>query len=185
MGNDVGRLCPVEMSVGLDNRFRRWLQDPVKIIGPYLRGGMEVLEVGCGPGFFTLDISRMIGDTGKVVAVDLQEGMLQKVRNKIASSDSGKNITLHRCEVDRLGLSGSFDLVFLYYVVHEIPDKASLFRELSTLLKSDGLIYIAEPPIHVSKNTFELIIRAAEDAGFVIKDRPKRFPDKVVVLGKE
>ncbi|MDP2215825.1 MAG: class I SAM-dependent methyltransferase [Methanolobus sp.] len=67
---------PVERSGLLDSSIRRWLQNPQKILRPYVKEGMVVLEVGCGPGFFTLDIARM-------VAVDLQEGMLQKVRDKV------------------------------------------------------------------------------------------------------
>lgn len=47
-------ICPVEAAGGLDNRFRKILQDPQKILKPYLRDGMQILDLGCGPGFFTV-----------------------------------------------------------------------------------------------------------------------------------
>lgn len=75
-------ICPLQLSLSLDNKIRRWLQNPQKILGPYVREGMEVLEIGCGPGFFTLDMGLMVGKSGRVLAVDLQEGMLSKVKEK-------------------------------------------------------------------------------------------------------
>ena len=177
-------VCPTEISIILNNRIRRWLQDPRKILGPYIKEGMDVLEVGCGPSFFTLDMARMVGKSGRVVAVDLQEGMLAKVREKISRSGTGQNIVLHRCDEDRIGVSGNFDFVFLFYMVHEVVDKEAFFRELESLLKTDGQVYIAEPPLHVSKKAFEETIRIAGNAGFMVVDRPKRFPDKIVVLKK-
>lgn len=182
--SDTSRVCPVEKAGGLDNRIRRWLQNPRKILGPYVKEGMEILEVGCGPGFFTLDMARMAGKSGRVVAVDLQEGMLQKVRDKIAGSGNGLNITLHKSDQNKIGVSGSFDLVFLFYMVHEVTDKEAFFRELEPLLKTDGIIYIVEPPFHVSGKAFEETIKMAGNAGLVVAQRPKRFPDKAVILRK-
>jgi len=177
-------VCPVQLSGGLDNRVRKWLQNPQKILAPYVREGMDVLEVGCGPGFFTLDLAWMVGSSGKVVAVDLQEGMLEQIREKIQGSDIEQNIELHQCTEDRLGVSGSFDLVFLFYVVHELPDREAFFRELVSVLKDGGRIYMEEPPFHVSKKEFEESLRIAGDAGLKVVDRPGRFPDRAAVLEK-
>jgi len=184
MSPEKTRVFPVERSAKLDSRFRRWLHNPQKILRPYVKEGMDVLEVGCGPGFFTPDISRMAGKSGRVVAVDLQEGMLGIVREKIRGSGLEGNIVLHRCGADRLGVSGSFDFVFLFYVVHEVPDRKALFRELAGLLKDGGLVYVEEPPFEVSGKAFEETLRIAGDAGLVVAERPKRFPDKVAVLRK-
>jgi ubiquinone/menaquinone biosynthesis C-methylase UbiE len=184
MSNDNTNVCPVEKSGSLDSKIRRWLQNPQKILGPYVREGTEVLEIGCGPGFFTMDMARMVRKSGRVVAVDLQEGMLQKVKEKIRLSGEELNIELHKCESDRIGVSGEFDFVFLFYVVHELPDQESCFRELSSLLRKDGRILIVEPPMHVSKQAFAEMLDIAGKIGFVVVDRPKMFPNKVVVLGK-
>jgi ubiquinone/menaquinone biosynthesis C-methylase UbiE len=106
MISNTTHVCPTEISIILNNRIRRWLQNPRKILGPYVKEGVDVLEVGCGPGFFTLDMAQMVGKTGQVVAVDLQEGMLAKVREKIRRSEAGQNIVLHKCEEDKIGVSG-------------------------------------------------------------------------------
>jgi ubiquinone/menaquinone biosynthesis C-methylase UbiE len=185
MSNDNTNVCPVEKSGSLDNRIRRWLQNPQKILGPYVRESMGVLEIGCGPGFFTMDMGRMVGKSGRVVAVDLQEGMLQKVKEKIRLSGEELNIELHKCESERIGVSGEFDFVFLFYVVHELPDQESFFRELASLVRKDGRILIVEPPMHVSKQAFDEMLDIAGKAGFVVLDRPKMFPNKAVVLGKD
>lgn len=176
------RICPVERSGSLDNRVRRLLQNPLKILSPYIREGMTVLEVGCGPGFFTIDLAKMVGEKGKVVAVDLQEGMLQKLREKIKGSDIEQRITLHKADEDRIGVSEKFDFVFLFYMVHEVLNKKAFFDELISLLKTDGQIYIVEPPFHVSKHDFEDSIKKANLAGLTVVERPKLFPNKTAIL---
>jgi len=81
------RICPVEYAGGLDNSVRRLLQNPRKILKPYIHQGMTVLDLGCGPGFFSIEIAKMLKDTGKVIAADLQEGMLEKVNKKIKGTE--------------------------------------------------------------------------------------------------
>ena len=119
MTNDgKDRICPVERAGSLDNRFRRWFQNPRKILGPYLKEGMTALDVGCGPGFFSLDMARMAGTTGRVIAADLQNAMLDKIRVKIKGTELEKRITLHTCEKDKISISEKVDFVLLFYMVH-------------------------------------------------------------------
>ncbi|MCP4372916.1 MAG: SAM-dependent methyltransferase, partial [Deltaproteobacteria bacterium] len=61
MSNRNNRICPVERAGSLDSRIRRWLQNPQKILKPYIKEGMTVLDVGCGPGFFSIDMAQMVG----------------------------------------------------------------------------------------------------------------------------
>jgi len=89
-------VCPVEIAGGLDNRIRRWLQNPKKILGPYIEEGKIILDLGCGPGFFSIDMAQMVGKSGRVIASDLQEGMLHKVRDKIKGTELEERITLHK-----------------------------------------------------------------------------------------
>ena len=53
MRDNKKRVCPVERAGSLDNHIRRWLQNPAKILGPYIKERMKVLDLGCGPGFFS------------------------------------------------------------------------------------------------------------------------------------
>jgi ubiquinone/menaquinone biosynthesis C-methylase UbiE len=77
MSRQKNRVCPVSLAGGLDNKIRRWLQNPRKILAPYIQEGMTVLDIGCGPGFFSIEMAQLVGKSGKVFAADLQEGMLQ------------------------------------------------------------------------------------------------------------
>jgi ubiquinone/menaquinone biosynthesis C-methylase UbiE len=178
------RVCPVSLAGSLDSRIRRWLQNPRKILEPYIKKGMTVLDVGCGPGFFSVELARMVGKSGRVIAADLQEGMLQKLKDKIQGTELEERITLHKCEENKIGLSENVDFVLAFYAVHEIPDQQSFFNEIKSILKSNGYFLIIEPPFHTSKKEFNETIRKAQDAGFKVMDRPKIFPNKVVFLQK-
>jgi ubiquinone/menaquinone biosynthesis C-methylase UbiE len=68
----------------LDNPIRRLIHKPQKILGGYIESGQTVLDIGCGPGTFSLAMAEIVGESGKVIAVDVQEEMLQIVREKAA-----------------------------------------------------------------------------------------------------
>ncbi len=99
------KICPVERAGGLDNSIRKLLQNPQKILKPYINEGMTVLDLGCGPGFFSVEIAKLINDSGKVIAADLQEGMLEKVRQKIKGTALEPRITLHKCQEESIDLT--------------------------------------------------------------------------------
>ena len=184
MAREKNRVCPVRLAGSLDNRIRRWLQNPRKILGPYIKEGMTVLDVGCGPGFFSIELAQMVGKAGRVIASDLQEGMLQKVREKIQGTELEERITLLKCEKNELGLSEPVDFVLAFYMVHEIPNQEDFFNEIKSILKPNGQVFIVEPPFHTSKTAFEGTIRKALEAGFIVVDRPKIFANKAVILQK-
>lgn len=182
MNRRKNRVCPVERSGHLDNRWRRWFQHPRKILKAFIREGMTVLDVGCGPGFFTIEMARMVGESGRVIAADLQEGMLRKLENKIKATELKNRIILHQCADNRIGLEEKIDFALAFYMVHEIRNQDAFFRELAAILKSEGRLFIAEPPLHVSKKSFERMIERACEAGFAIADRPGILFSKTVVL---
>jgi ubiquinone/menaquinone biosynthesis C-methylase UbiE len=178
------RVCPAELSGSLDNSFRRFFQNPVKILSPYIEKGMTVLDLGCGPGFFSVEISKLVTSSGKVIAADLQEGMLEKVRSKIKGTYSEKIIALHKCEEDRVGVTEKVDFVLAFWMVHEVPDKQKLITELKSILKPAGKMFIIEPKFHVTKSEFEKMIKILEKTGFEITGRPKVFISRAVILSE-
>ena len=183
---DCGKnhVCPVERAGILDNRFRRWLQDPWKILSPYINEGMTVLDFGCGPGYFTVDIAQMVGKSGRVIAADLQEGMLQKLRHKIHETELEERITLHRCEKNKIGLTEKIDFALAFYVVHELPDQGEFFKELESVLQLGGQALVVEPPFHVSKAAFLETIATARKAGLKPVEGTKVLFSKTVILKK-
>ena len=175
---------PVERAGSLDSRIRRWLQNPQKILKPYIEEGMIVLDIGCGTGFFSIDMAQMVGEYGRVIASDLQEGMLQKVRDKIKGTELEERITLHKCEENKIGVSEHVDFVLLFYIVHEVPNKEEFFDEIGTILSPNGQVLIVEPPFRVSKSAFEKTVKKARDIGFTDIEGPNVFFSKTVILKK-
>ena len=145
---------------------------------------MTVLDIGCGPGFFSIDMAQMVGRSGRVIASDLQEGMLKKLREKINGTELEDRITLHKCEKNKIDVSENVDFVLLFYMVHEVLNKEKFFNEIGTILKPKGQVLIVEPPFHVSKTAFEETVRKARDAGFTDGERPKVLLSKAVILKK-
>lgn len=178
------RVCPVENAGSLDNKLRRWVQNPRKIVKPYIQEGMTVLDVGCGPGFFTLDMAELVGESGRVIAADLQDGMLRKLRNKIRGTELDKRITLHPCEKDKIRVSVAVDFVLVFYMFHEVPNQEAFLEEIGSMLKPNGKVLIVEPPFHVSKSAFAEMVRKAGKAGLELVERPNVFLSKTAVLKK-
>lgn len=176
------RVCPVERAGSLDNCLRRWLQNPRKILGPYVAPDMTVLDVGCGPGFFTLALARLVGPAGRVIAVDLQEGMLDIVRRKIAGTDLEGRIALQRCAADRLNVAEKVDFALAFYIVHEVPDPAVFFRDLAARLRPGGQCLVVEPAFHVPRTAFARSLQTARAAGFEIMAGPRQFLNRTAVL---
>jgi ubiquinone/menaquinone biosynthesis C-methylase UbiE len=179
---DKNRVCPVEKADSLDTRWRRFFQNPRKILDPFIKEGMTVMDFGCGPGYFTIDMATMVGNAGHVIAADLQEGMLDKLRNKIQGKEIEKRITLQKCEENKIGLKEKVDFVLAFYVVHEIPDQETFFRELGSILQPGAEVLIVEPPFHVSRSGFSEMIGKAEKSGLNLKEGPKGIFSKTVIL---
>ncbi len=174
MDNDRNRVCPVELANSLDGKIRKWLQNPQKILSPYIREGMTVLDVGCGPGFFSVELAKMVGRNGKVVSADLQDGMLQKLANKIRGTELEKRIKLVKCGKDKINVSEKIDFGLAFFMVHEIPNKEPFFKELRSILNENGQVLIVEPKLfHVSRKGFELTKKIAENVGFKIDQGPR------------
>jgi ubiquinone/menaquinone biosynthesis C-methylase UbiE len=182
---DKNRVCPVERAKYLDRAIRKWIQSPNKILKSYIKEGMKVIDFGCGPGYFTLEIARLVGESGKVIAVDLQQGMLDIVRHKIEGTELEKRITLVKCESDSINVHENVDSVFAFYVIHEVPDKRNFFANVKNILKTGGILYIVEPKGHVSNPKFEEMIKWSEDLGFQVHSRPKIFFSRAVLLDKK
>ena len=135
---------------------------------------MTVMDLGCGPGFFTIEIAKMVNDSGKVIAADLQEGMLQKLRTKISGTPLDGIIKTIKCETDQIYVPEKVDFILAFYMVHEVPDKDKLFETLKILLNEKGKLLIVEPKFgHVNKKEFDITICKAEKIGLKAESGPK------------
>ena len=176
------RLCPVEYAGGLDSGVRKYLQNPAKILKGRVKEGMVVLELGCGSGYFTKEIARLTGRSGKVIAADLQKGMLDIVRKKIKGTDIESRIVLHKCEEDRIGVTEKVDLVLAFFMVHEVADRRKMLQEIRSILKPGGSLYVIEFRMHPPKKSFDAMVEIARDTGFKETKRSQSLLSRAVVL---
>ncbi|MFC1558197.1 class I SAM-dependent methyltransferase [candidate division KSB1 bacterium] len=158
-------VCPWWLSFVVDNYIRRVLQNPKKILGNYIKEGQTVVDIGCGPGFFTIPIARMVGDKGRVIAADVQERMLDKVHYRAEKTGLLSRIKLHQCGEKAIGIDAKADFVLAMYMVHEVPDKEAFLKEIAGMLKEDGIFFVSEPMVHVKDSDFKQMVETAEEAG--------------------
>ena len=160
--------CPSSLSFLLENPFvervagAETLLDRAGIVA-----GMRVLDAGCGPGRITLPAARRVGPTGEVVGVDIQEAMLQRVRQKL-TAQGVTNVHLLRAGLgENKTEPASFDRAFLVTVLGEIPDKAAALREIHRALKPGGILSITEMLPDPDFQTPDAVRRLADETGFV------------------
>ena len=174
MESQRNRVCPLSLAKSLDSKIRRWLQDPQKILSPFVVEGMTALDIGCGPGFFSIELARMVGRTGKVISADLQDGMLQKLSARIRGTELEDRIHPVKCERDRINVSEKIDFGLAFWMVHEVPNKELFFGQLKAILNEKAKILIVEPKLfHVSRRSFEATVTLAGQAGFVVSAGPR------------
>ncbi len=168
-------VCPWWLGRLLASPIRRLWYDPVKILGPFVRAGMTVLEPGPGMGFFTLELARLVGPAGRVVAVDIQPQMLDGLRRRAARAGLGSRIDGRLARPDSLGvedLNGKVDFVLAFAMVHELPDPARFFRDAAGALAPGGRLLLSEPRSMVAGDGFPRELALAEAAGFHLEERP-------------
>ena len=182
MSNRNIHIHSVEKAGALESSFRYIFQNPRKILETYLKPGMTVLDLGCGPGFFTTEIGHILGNSGKVIAADIQNGMLEKVRQKISGSDLECIVKIHKCQENSLNLTDKIDFVFAFYSFHEMSCLDNIIDEIKWLLKPEGEIFITEQKFHVPKSMFIDIIDKMRKRGFEITKQPKVFLSRAVVM---
>jgi len=181
-------VCPLWMGHLLVSPVRRWITEkPEAMLGRYVREGMRVLEPGPGMGFFTLPLARMVGSTGRVIAVDIQPRMLDKLEQRAFEAQLEERIEVREAEPERFTIpewENTIDFVLAFAVVHEMRSVEKFFHEAAAALKHRGLIFFAEPSGRVSDRQFEKELEAARWAGFVIAEEPYVRRNRAAVLRK-
>ncbi len=168
-------VCPWWIGYLLASPLRRLYQNPHAILAPHLRAGMTVVEIGPGMGFFSLDIARLIGNDGRLIAIDVQPRMLAGLRRRAARAGGPTTIETRLVEPDETGmedLEATVDFVLAFAVVHELPDRARFFAASARALKPGSRLLLAEPRGHVKPPAFTKTLKAAEAAGLHIVERP-------------
>lgn len=181
-------VCPWWFGTLLASRVRRLVQDPSALLSPHVRAGMTALEPGPGMGFFTVELARLVGPTGKVVALDLQQQMLDGVQARAAKAGlADGRLVLRKVAPESLGLAdlaGQADFALVFWMLHEVPDQARFLGELASALKPGGKLLLCEPMGHVSGKAFEASLELATKIGLRAESRPSIRLSRAAVLAR-
>ncbi len=169
------RVCPWWLGYFLISPIRRLMHDPREILSPFVKEGMIVIEPGCGMGYFTLELARLVGPRGKVVAVDLQEKMLSNLRRRLTKAGLVERVEARLAKQNTLGLedhAGMADFVLAFAVVHEMPNQRAFYSEARRVLRTGGRLLVSEPKGHVTPEAFDDSMEKACLLGFRLSERP-------------
>ncbi len=160
------RICPWWLNFVLDNPLRNWLFPAEKLLREYLKPRMVGIDFGCGGGIFSVAGAKLVGSSGKIVALDIQERMLEFVREKALKQGVGDIVETHLAQSDDIGIVQKADFALAVHMVHETPDIEKFFRQVKKVLKPGAYFLVAEPRGHVSQGKITEEIEMAVLAGF-------------------
>jgi ubiquinone/menaquinone biosynthesis C-methylase UbiE len=151
--------------------YRSRLQPPLMIIEALeVRPGMEIVELGCGSGFYTVAVAKAIQPAGLVFAVDIQQGMLDKLMARMEQEGVENIIPVLADAEGHIPLDdGVADAVFSVTVLSEIPEPPKALLQVKRLLKDDGIFVNAEFLLDPDFPLRGTVVKWARQAGFTLK----------------
>ncbi len=160
--------CPSWLSwmVEMDNPFTKTNRASVIIGLLGLQPGMKVLDAGCGPGRLAIPTAKAIGSQGELTALDLQAGMLARVKEK-AHTAGLSNIRLVQAELGKGKMEKAYyDRAMLVTVLGEIPEQEAALQEIYQALKPGGILSVTEVIFDPHFQSRESVQRVAGRVGF-------------------
>jgi len=169
-------VCPWWLAYTFDNPLRRIFHKPEEIFSPYLKAGMTTIDLGCGMGYFSIGMARIVGESGKVIAVDLQQRMLDTLMRRARKAGVAGRITPLLCDASNIGHHDAIDFALAFWMAHETPDEFNFFKQVHAILKKSGKLLLAEPKLHVTGGEFQKTLAIAHKTGF------KRIGSPIIAL---
>ena len=166
--------CPASLDWLVDNPLRRRYMRPIlNRVG--IQPGERILELGPGPGIFTVEAAQRVGPAGRLIAVDIQPEMIAQVEDRVQEAGL-TNVETHVADAYHLPLDyASVDRAFLVTVLPEVPDQARALAELRRILKPGGLLSITEEFFDPDYPFAFETVRRVEAAGFNLEQRFGNF----------
>ena len=165
-------VCPWWLAYTFDNPIRRLLHNPQKLLRGLVKEGDTVIDIGCGMGHFSVGMAKLVGPTGRVISVDVQQEMLERVRTRAERQNLQDHFHLHRCQPDSLGVDEPADFVLAFWMVHEVPNRENFLAEVRNLLKPEARFLLVEPKLHVSAADFQKTVDLARAVGLKLCVEP-------------
>ncbi len=160
-----------------DNERRKW-QDPEAILADIgLKSGSTFIDLGCGGGFFALPAARIVGEKGRVYALDTEARSIESLRG-LADREGLKNLTLAVGKAEELVMCQQCaDIVFLGIVLHDFQNPARVLENARKMIKPTGKLVNLDwkkepmdlgPPLKI-RFSVEVAVRLIEAAGFTVE----------------
>jgi ubiquinone/menaquinone biosynthesis C-methylase UbiE len=159
-------VCPSWFSFILYNPVRKAFTDRSKVLD---ESGITlesvVLEIGAGNGFFTEAIAER---AKKVIAVELQLGMVRKLRKRVQRFGDAVEIVLE--DIASVDLTHDrADVCLLYYSFHEIARQEEAAATIARTIKRNGVLSIYEPSVEVNSKDMEATVSLFKSLGFSLE----------------
>lgn len=166
-------VCPWWLCYTFDNPLRKIFHNPSKILSSYVHQGDAAIDIGPGMGYFTIPLAELVGNAGRVTAIDIQPKMLSALMKRAQKHGVSAIIKTHLAKPDSMGFNEKADFILAFWMAHEVPDQKKLLSEIIGLMKPDGLFLLVEPRFHVSEKNFTRTLETAKQLGFVMKEQPE------------
>ena len=169
--------CPWWFTWTFDNPLRRLVHDAHKMLEPYVVPGSRVADIGCGMGYFTVELARAVGPAGNVQAVDTQPQQLRVAERRCRRAGVAERVRFIEATAESLKLTGPVDFVLAFWMVHEVGGRAGFFDQLRAATEPGARVLVAEPMFHVSREAVEAELALAAAHGFygAMRDGTVRF----------
>lgn len=173
--------CPWWLAPTFNNPLRRFVHNPAEILGDLVKPGQTVVDLGCGMGYFSVALAKMVAPDGQVIAVDLQSRMLAGARQRAERAGVLSRVTLHQSTPDWIGVDAQADFVLAFWMVHEVQNQPAFIRQVYDLIKPEGRFLLVEPKLHVTSTAFVKTVQIVLNAGLEY-DWPRRVALSHAVL---
>jgi len=161
-------------------RFKRWLdKNASEVLAEVgVRAGQVVLDFGCGSGTYTIPAAKLVGEGGRVYALDISRRALDRMEEKAKQEGLRNIVQIVAFGGEEIRLEDeTIDLMLLIDVLHEIDNREALFHEAYRILKQGGVVSIY--PMHVAEEDVE---RLATSRGLNLEDR--KFQGRILIFRK-
>jgi ubiquinone/menaquinone biosynthesis C-methylase UbiE len=170
-----GGPMPASQAAELLHPLRPWIHPVQQMLDKFrLKPGNAVLELGPGPGYFTIEAGRMVGSEGKVVCLDIQREMITRLLKRL---DEHSAANAHPMVGDALNLplaDDSVDAAYLVTVLGEIPDRPRAVAELRRVLRPGGVLSISESLMDPDYQLRDSVSDLCRAVGFEVLDHSRQ-----------
>ncbi len=176
-------VCPWWLTYSFDNPLRRLLHDRRDILGPFVRPGTTVADIGCGMGYFTLGLAELVGPAGKVIALDVQERQLERTGRRCERAGLRDRVELVLARPPGLRLGTEVDFALSFWMLHEVEGVERFVADVTDALAPGGRWLVSEPRMHVGASRFANEVALIERLGLASRPVEVRW-SRAVVLSK-